>query len=384
MLYDAIVVGSGPGGAIAASVLASRKKSVLLVDRQSFPRDKVCGDGLPIRVMAMLRELNVDIQGLEYQRIKALSITGPAGQTLVTYEESQDQFSMTSRRYSFDNTLHQHAVKSGAKFEVMHVQAPLLDPSGEKVIGVVERKGKTTVEHEAKIVIAADGAASPIARALNKQSANQPDRVTAADDTAVAIRAYAKLKQPMPPCVYFYFNKSLLPGYAWIFPIADGYANIGVYVDNRTFRAGSRSLVDLLAEFQATLPPKFAVDLDMQVAQTWPLPIWTTWKNRTVKGVLFVGDAGRFINAITGGGIYPAMMTGLYAAQHALDLLDSTRHYPDFDTAWRPEIGTSLRNARILQHRVAPYPFLFNSLFSITNFPPIKATMLRTLSGEHY
>src|SRR5258707_5908151 len=98
MLYDAIVVGSGPGGAVTASVLAARGKSVLLVDRQAFPRDKVCGDGLPANVMVLMRQLGVDIKalGLEYQQIKSLSLTGPGGQTLTTYEDSNDVFSMTS------------------------------------------------------------------------------------------------------------------------------------------------------------------------------------------------------------------------------------------------------------------------------------------------
>src|SRR5688572_9561719 len=129
MLYDAIVVGSGPAGAIAASILASHGKSVLLADRQDFPRDKVCGDGLPVRVMMMLRNLDVNIHelGLEYQRVKSLSLTGPAGHTLITHEHGEDVFSMTSRRYSFHNVLHQHALRCGAKFEIMQVQATLFD-----------------------------------------------------------------------------------------------------------------------------------------------------------------------------------------------------------------------------------------------------------------
>src|SRR5260221_3116807 len=145
MFYDAIVVGSGRGGTVAASILAAQGKSVLLADRQAFPRGKVCGDGLPANVMVLMRQLGVDYKalGLEYQQIKALSLTGPAGQTLTTHEDSNDVFSMTSRRFSFDNVLHQHAVKSGAKFEVMHVQESLLDPSGERVMGIVERRGST-------------------------------------------------------------------------------------------------------------------------------------------------------------------------------------------------------------------------------------------------
>src|SRR5260221_9555990 len=379
MLHDVIVVGSGPGGAVAASVLASRGKSVLMVDRQAFPRDKVCGDGLPLSVMTLLHDLGLDVRqsDFEYRPIRSLSITGPAGQTLTTHENRPDAFSMTSRRYSFDNMLHRHAVKSGAKFEVMHVHGPLLDKDGQHVVGIVERKGKTHVEHEAKLVIAADGASSVIARALNA-------RIATADSTAIAVRAYGKLKQDMPSCVYFYFLKSLLPGYAWIFPVANGYANIGVYLDNRTYQNGNRSLEDSLAEFQADLPPEFALDVDPATIQTWPLPIWTGWQSRTAKGVLFVGDAGSFINAITGGGIYTAMVTGQLAAYHALDRLDGTSEHPAFDMAWQPAVGKSLRTARLLQHRIAPSAFLFNSVFSITTFPPIKATMLRALSGEHY
>src|SRR5258708_15854442 len=176
MLYDVIVVGSGPGGAVAASVLASRGKSVLLVDRQAFPRDKVCGDGLPLSVTSMLSDLGIDMRkaGLEYQRIRTLALTGPAGQTLMTHETRDDVFSMTSRRFSFDNVLHQHALKCGAKFEIMHIQGPLFDSSKKNVVGVIERKGKTQIEHEPKIVIAADGASSSMARALGVRIAT-PD-----------------------------------------------------------------------------------------------------------------------------------------------------------------------------------------------------------------
>src|SRR5690349_5761272 len=116
MIYDAIVVGSGPGGAIAASVLAGQGKSVLMVDRQAFPRDKVCGDGLPANVMRLMKQLGIDLRAadFEYQRVRALSITGPGGQTLTTHEDNDDVFSIVSRRMSFDNMLHQHALKAGA------------------------------------------------------------------------------------------------------------------------------------------------------------------------------------------------------------------------------------------------------------------------------
>src|SRR5262245_44772270 len=115
MIYDVVVVGSGPGGATAAATLASHGKSVLMVDRQTFPRDKVCGDGMPVEIMKLLREMNVDIERdkLQYHRIQSLSISSPSGRTLKTVEAQRDVFSMTSPRYSFDHTLHNHALQTG-------------------------------------------------------------------------------------------------------------------------------------------------------------------------------------------------------------------------------------------------------------------------------
>src|ERR1700750_660565 len=119
MAYDVIVVGSGPGGATAAATLAAQGKSVLMVDRQAFPRDKVCGDGLPANVMRLMKQLSIDTHAAncEYPRVKALSLSGPAAQPLPPHEEAEDVFSIFSRRFSFDNMLHQPALKSGAHFE---------------------------------------------------------------------------------------------------------------------------------------------------------------------------------------------------------------------------------------------------------------------------
>lgn len=72
MIYDVIVVGSGPGGAIAAAELRRRGRSVLLVDRSSFPRDKTCGDGMPATTLKRLKELDVPVQPTSFghQRIE--------------------------------------------------------------------------------------------------------------------------------------------------------------------------------------------------------------------------------------------------------------------------------------------------------------------------
>src|SRR3954466_15525091 len=113
MIYDAIVVGSGPGGAVAAATLAQHGKSVLLVDRQEFPRDKVCGDGLPGNVMEMLQnDLGIDVRkaNLKHQRIYGISIGAPSGRAMIIPEAADSIYSMVAPRLGFDNMLHQHAL----------------------------------------------------------------------------------------------------------------------------------------------------------------------------------------------------------------------------------------------------------------------------------
>src|SRR5258708_38905165 len=129
MIYDAIVVGSGPGGATAAATLAMQGKSVLMVDRQAFPRDKVCGDGLPGNVMRMmLHDLDLDFHraGLKYQRIYGVSFVAPSGRDLVVEAHGGENFSIVSARFDFCVGLYSPAGFKVAKFVEMGVPVSAL------------------------------------------------------------------------------------------------------------------------------------------------------------------------------------------------------------------------------------------------------------------
>lgn len=373
MIHDVIVVGSGPGGATAAATLAAQGKSVLLADRQTFPRDKVCGDGLPADVMRLLREMDVDMGALDCHRVTALSITAPNGRTITTYEEAGEVFSMTAPRLSFDHMLHQHALKSGARFEQMQIQEPLRENG--RIVGVVERRNGQRVEHEARVVIAAGGVSSPLARALQTHK-------PAAEAKAVAIRCYARLKQPMEPRVQFYFEPDLLPGYAWIFPIANQRVNVGVYLHNSTYQDGQRDLRGLLDDFCQRIGRQYPFEIEPETVKSWPLPIYISGESRAAAGVMFVGDEGHFTNALTGGGIYAAMQTGRVAAQQALKLL--ANHEADYDHAWREVVALGLARGRFVQKRIATRARRFNALIALSSSPLLKYRLMKAIAGDHY
>ncbi|HVO43050.1 MAG TPA: geranylgeranyl reductase family protein [Aggregatilineales bacterium] len=387
MIYDAIVAGSGPGGAVAAATLAERGKSVLLVDRQGFPRDKVCGDGLPGNVMRMLdQQLGLDIRkaGLNHQQIFGISIQAPAGYSLVVDEHAQTWYSMVSPRLDFDYMLHRHAISKGAKFEVMDIAGPLLSREGDsgRVVGVIERKGKTTVEHEGRVVIAADGAGSSIARALR-------GRVSDPKETAIAIRAYARVKKPLPekPIVYFKYLLTLVPGYAWVFAAGKDRVNIGIGLfDQGVYKKRGESLKHLLETFIAESSSD-GFEVEPGSMKSWPIPCWISPESRAVQGAYLVGDAGRFVDALTGGGIYPAMVTGRLAAQSAvkfLDGMDRREAEALYDDGWRNGIAKDLNKARRVQALVASKPLVFNGIFGIAAMAPsLRGRLLQALAGQH-
>lgn len=385
MIYDVIVVGSGPGGAVAAATAARRGKSVLLVDRRAFPRDKVCGDGLPGGVRKMLADLNINTEryGLHFQRIYGIAMEAPSGKSLVIHERPGKYYSMVSPRYHFDFMLHDYAVRSGATFAVMDVHAPLYDPTGEKVIGIVERKDKRLIEHEARVVIAADGATSPIARSLR-------GRVADTHETALAIRAYARLRQPLDekPMVYFNYLPDLVPGYAWIFPTARDEINIGLGVfDQEVYKRHDKGLKALLDMFIARMQDAYPMEVDAKSVRSWQIPVWMTSESRVVKGVYLVGDAGRFVDALTGGGIFPAMITGRLAARSATSVLDGVSEREAaavYDTAWRRGIGKSLNKLLWVQRWIGSRPRVFSAIFELAHrVPPIRARLLSSLAGQH-
>lgn len=380
MTFDVIVVGSGPGGSVAAMTLARSGKSVLLVDRQLFPRDKVCGDGLPAEVMVLLRQLGVDLHTsrAHFQRINSISISSPSGRLLQTSEGKRDVFAMTWPRESFDYMLHQHALRNGARFEQMNVHGPLMSADRRRVVGIVERRGQNFIEHEAKVVISAGGVAAPIARVLRKPEQNDQQ------SHAVAIRAYVCLNKPLAPDVQFFFLPDLLPGYAWSFPLADNRANVGVYLHAETYQERKTNLRDVLNEFLAILRRSHEFEVDSQSVKSWSLPLFVSPESRAMPGVLLVGDEGRFVNALTGGGIYSAMATGEQAARQAVHILESRPSLMSYDRAWRQQVWMDLRRGRFVQQHIASRPRLFDGIFALCANPILRTPFLRAIAGDHY
>src|SRR6476661_5656487 len=173
---DVIVVGAGPAGASTAFHLAQAGVDVLLLEKNAFPRDKVCGDGLTPRAVRQLVGMGFDLDEPGWQKNLGLRIVGAGHRLELPWPDLTDfpSYGAVRTRLDLDELLARHAQKSGARLvEGTSVTGPVLDERTGRVVGVtakpVEHRGRRIgdeVTYAAPLVVAADGVSARLAMAL--------------------------------------------------------------------------------------------------------------------------------------------------------------------------------------------------------------------------
>lgn len=363
---DVIISGAGPAGATTAILLAQKGYDVLLFDRQSFPRDKVCGDAVPAGAVSLLRRLGMgnkietaEAEGKFYP-LQGLRIVSPRGYEMkAEFGDHEDgSRSYVAPRMHFDATIQAHAVDSGAEFRIGQVKEPLLENG--RVVGATVQENGTTHNIRAKVVVGADGVTSPITRSLRAQTNQHGDL-----HRAVALRAYIDDIEEYPGEVEFYLYKNILPGYAWIFPVGQNCANIGLGMRLDHFRQRQQKLKDMLQDFLEMPVIKERLKRGGQVRDvaTWQLNFGSQKNLRHVyDGAILVGDAAGFINPLTGGGIHNALMSAEAAAEtihEALQLNDpSLSRMKIYEQRVHDAMWDSMKRAATMQKWFLRLPIL--------------------------
>lgn len=329
---DVAVVGAGPGGATAAAHLAAAGREVVLIEKDSFPREKVCGDGLTPRVVRELEHLGLHAEaagqpdGWATQR--GLRIHGGDVTMELPWPQLDDWpgHGMTCTREVFDERLARHAVDRGAVlWEDTAVTGPVWrNGEGGRVAGVAWRDAEgRTGEVRAPVVVAADGAGSPLSKQLGLP--RRDDR-----PMAVAIRTYHTSPRADDEWISSFLDLrdadgDLLSGYGWIFPLDDGSLNVGLGLLSTSHEFGQVSYRRMLDAWTGGLADAWGTTPDTRHGSVRSGPIPMAF-NRTPlhhRGVLLVGDAGGMVNPFNGEGISYAMESARLAAEVAGAAIDA-------------------------------------------------------------
>ena len=311
--HDVIVVGAGPAGSAAAYWAAKYGLDVLLLDRQDFPRDKTCGDGLLPHARMELARMGLDDWLAEPQHglFDGFSIYTDSSALIDDSPPSVNgKIGYIVRRRETDQKLVDTARNKGVEFRPgVNVKRATRTPAGF-VKGVEGAADGADVRYEAPLVIVADGVGN-----------FEKDGVGASQD-GVARRQYFKSSYgERKNHVHFWLTKDLTrfgSAYGWIFYFGDGVANAGVAIYKDALakerRRSGRNLHALLEDFLRE--PEVAERLGEPEgpAESWSLKMGMAGKKRHRQGLMLVGDAGSMIHPLSGEGVGYALESGRLAA----------------------------------------------------------------------
>jgi menaquinone-9 beta-reductase len=312
---DVIVVGAGPAGSAAGYHLASSGLDVLVLEKTTFPREKVCGDGLTPRAVKALATMGVPFgEGAGWRRHRGLRIIGGGGRIELDWPDlsSYPGYGLVRARTDFDQLLARHAAQAGAKvLEGVTVEGPLRDERTGRIAGVRTKDGQ---QFRAPLVVAADGNSSRLSVAMGLHK--RDDR-----PLGVAVRTYYTSPRHddeyLEAWLDLWDGSSLLPGYGWIFGMGDGTSNVGLGLLNTSSGFGEIDYRAMLRRWLAAMPAEwgFAEENRTQPIRGAALPMGFNRTPHYTSGLLLAGDAGGMVNPFNGEGIAYALESGELAAR---------------------------------------------------------------------
>jgi geranylgeranyl reductase family protein len=352
------IVGAGPAGSTAALLLArSGRHEVTLLDRDAWPRMKTCGSALSPRCLALVEKLGVAerLRPRAYG-IRGLRFTGPAGRSTVL---SGKEGAWVIARAEFDAELAFLAQRHGARFIQQFKANKLLRDCSGRVRGVSDGKR----EIECDLIVLADGAHSRFS------PDPRPKRRIA------TIMSWYEGVPFTEGHMEMWFDRRVSPWYGWLFPETANRINIGICYDPDD-PANPR---DIFHEIVARHVGEGRMRNADQVIKFRGAPIVYTERVGPVNepGALWIGEAARLTNALTGEGIGHAMQSALIAAdcieRYPLDVVG--KHY---EQALKRAFTPRLRGALAAMY-FARTP-AFSALTTLASVRPVEKAIAYALA----
>ncbi|MBS2966940.1 tryptophan 7-halogenase, partial [Actinocrinis puniceicyclus] len=333
--YDVIVIGGGPAGSTAAGLLAKHGRSVLVLEREKFPRYHV-GESLVPGVVAVLEELGVRelIENGQFIRKYGTTLRWGAERDLWTIhfgEVGPCEYAYEVKRAEFDNVLLGHARGLGATvLEEANVTEALFE--ADRCVGVRYRIGRqgALTEARARYVIDASGQSKLLAHRENLISWHE-------DLRNIAVWTYFQGGEYFPGkdrgniLTEYHGN-----GWVWVIPFADGTRSVGFVGPNDLFTASGLTPEQYFERnLESTGEAKRLLTGATRVADYRVTKDWSYAATRFAgPGYLMVGDAAAFVDPLFSTGVMLALKSASVAAATVGAILDDPQRESDYQKAY--------------------------------------------------
>jgi len=395
--FDVIVVGGGPGGSATAGFLSQAGHNVLLVEKGVWPRDKTCGDAVGGKSLSHVEMLGVKatLEATPHFRVDGILFSSPNGkEVLVPLPEEEvesREAGYALPREQFDTLLFRNTAElvKGAGGIVMQdfTVTEVLREGEARLTGVAgfvggKRSGNPELKFTADLVVGAGGYNCPVAREI--VALHDEPMVDKAHYCGGYREYWTGVKPPEGVSwdgdqgpIELHFIDEILPGYFWIFPLANGVANVGIGMVLTEMDQQSVKLRPL-QNYAITEHPKFKerfADAKMVegTAKGWQLPFGSprdkppSFQPRRVAmaGAACVGDAASLVDPFSGEGVGNALLSGkmvsdIFGERKAAhpgggaELWDTTTSDTYHHTLWstlEAELTNSLKLQRLVKKK---------------------------------
>ena len=375
-----VIIGAGPAGCCTSYELSNHGIEHVIVEKDKFPRDKICGDALSGKVLDILEKSKPDLLP-ELDQRKDIFIPSPGIRFYGPNEKFVDipcpprkdglTAGYVTKRIDFDQLL---AENLDANYCRLYQNASGL--SFDKNQTVSFSVGERDFQIEYDVVIGADGARS-------KTAEHFVGRISDKDHHSAAVRAYyTNVTGFSNNFIELHFIKDLLPGYFWVFPLPNNEANVGLGMLSSKVaknKVNLRARLLDVVENHPLLKERFK-DAELQGSiKGWGLPLGSKKRQLAGDHFMLVGDAGWLIDPFTGEGIGNAFVSGRLAAQWVAKAIDQQDFSKEFLLQYENEIYDKLWDELKLSHRLqrlSSIKWLFNYLINkATNSRKLQETM---------
>lgn len=383
-----IIIGCGPAGAGSSLYLSKAGIHHVILEKDTYPRDKICGDACSGKTAFVLRKANPEYldeifgDASRFMPSHGVTFVAPNGKAL-DIPFSLDKKSLkhppgfTTKRLDFDHFLFEKLPTPYANI-IQGATISNIEKSAEGYTVFYKTSDGKEFAASCKLLIGADGD-----KGITRKTLLQNSEVT--KTSAIGLRAYYTGVEGLHEenFIELHFLNEVLPGYFWIFPLPNGGANVGIGMESAIVRKKKINLRELMLNAinnNPNIKSRFANAILTDKIYGWGLPMGV--EKMKVSGAHFMvtGDAASLIDPFTGEGIGNALFSGMLAAEAAIKALEENNFSEDFlktqydDILFR-RIGDELKLSYTIQ-KLLRFPWLFNMVVNKAyKSPSLRTTM---------